>query len=359
MLLLYLMSFSFSFSQEKINHQYFQTAYFYGNILKHNKNVGHFLVDHPKGFLLSWNKKSIGNIWESSYNYPDTGVSFSYQDYNNPILGELYSLYTHFNFYLLPRRNKNQLILRTALGIAYNTNPYDKVTNPKNVAFGSSLTTSTYLKLFYKREQIFDRVGVNTGLSFIHASNASSKSPNTGINIWAINVGVNYNLVDDSNLRFDPKEEIIYKEKLKYNIVFRFGRNESDIIDSGIKPFYVLTGYIDKRIGRKSVLQFGADYFVSYMLKDLIEIRHNLNSDYEKGDFKRAGVFIGYELFINKISFVTQLGYYVHYPVEVEGRIYERLTLKRYFKDKWFALVSLKVHAADAEEVAFGVGVRL
>jgi hypothetical protein len=64
-------------------------------------------------------------------------------------------------------------------------------------------------------------------------------------------------------------------------------------------------------------------------------------------------------LFINKLSVILQAGYYVYYPVEVEGRVYERLGLKRYFKDKWFASISLKAHAAKAETVAFGIGIRL
>jgi len=121
----------------------------------------------------------------------------------------------------------------------------------------------------------------------------------------------------------------------------------------------VLSAYADKRIGRKSALQFGADYYVSYMLKDYIELNYQLDNSYKKGDFKRGGLFVGHELFINKLSLITQLGYYVYYPVEVEGRIYERLGLKRYFNNKWFVSISLKAHAAKAETVAFGVGIRL
>ena len=74
----------FSFSQEKeSNFSYLQANYFYGNILKHNKNVGYFLANHPTGFMLSWNKKTTGkNAWESRFNYPDVGVSFGYQDFS-------------------------------------------------------------------------------------------------------------------------------------------------------------------------------------------------------------------------------------------------------------------------------------
>jgi len=363
--ILILLFFSFSilsFSQEKeSDFSYIQANYFYGNVLKHNKNVGYFLMDHPTGFILSWNKKTTGkNVWESRFNYPDFGVSMAYQDYKNPILGKLYSLYAHYNFYLTNRKSKDQLVFRTGWGIAYNTNPYDKVTNPKNVAFGTAINSSTYFKLFYKRENIINKIGFNAGLTFIHASNSSVKSPNTGVNVWATTIGLNYNLEDSSKIKYTPsKEEKKYKEKIKYNFAFRFGANESNFIGSGIKPFYVLSAYADKRIGRKSAFQIGGDYYISYMLKEYIKIRHSIDENYKIGDYKRVGVFVGHELFINKLSLITQLGYYVYYPVEVEGRIYERVGLKRYFNNKWFASVSLKAHAAKAETVAFGVGIRL
>jgi len=35
------------------------------------------------------------------------------------------------------------------------------------------------------------------------------------------------------------------------------------------------------------------------------------------------------------------------------------LGLKRYINDKWFASIRLKAHAANAETVEFGIGIRL
>ena len=361
-LLLYV-SFNFLHAQDKENTATFiDVETFYGNILKHNKNVGYFLQDHPTGFIISYNIKSKGDKkWQNLYNYPDFGISAAYQDYKNPILGKLYSLYAHYNFYLLPRNNKNQLVLITGWGIAYNTNPYHKVTNPKNVAFGTKINSSTYLKLYYQRENIFKNLGVNTGLTFIHASNSSVKSPNTGVNVWAATIGLNYNLTKQTKT-YQPKlPKQKYSEKLKYNFKISFGANETDYIGSGVKPFYVLSAYIDKRIGKKSAFQFGAEWMANYSLKEYIKIQNILNNDTSKKDFNRIGLLLGHEMFISKVSLETQLGYYVYYPFEFEGRIYERVTLKYYFKEqkKYFATIGLKAHAAKAETVAFGIGIRL
>ena len=99
------------------------------------------------------------------------------------------------------------------------------------------------------------------------------------------------------------------------------GINESDIIGAGQFPFYIFSGYADKRVSSKSAIQLGADVFFSNFLKELIRYQsisfpeNNVAAD---TDFKRVGVFVGHELFINKLSIGTQLGYYVYYPYDFE-----------------------------------------
>ncbi|NLP58863.1 acyloxyacyl hydrolase [Lutibacter sp. B1] len=359
-----LLIFSFSICYSQSNSSYIQADYFYGNIYAQNPDANAFLLGHPQGFFISYNKRNFGEeSWHEHYNYPDFGYSFGYQDYHSEVLGKLYSIYGHYNFYLLNRRSKNHLILRTGIGLAYSTNPYDKVTNNKNTALGTRLNSSTYFKLYYQRENIFKNIGVNAGLTFIHASNSNVKSPNSGVNVWALTLGLNYNLDEKINERelIPSPDSKKFTEPIKYNFAVRGGINESEIIGSGQKPFFVASVYADKRLNRKSAIQFGADLYISPMLKDYYEINKTIyRTDLrETDDFSRVGLFIGHELFINKISVETQIGYYVKYPFDYEGRVYETLGLKRYLNDKWFASVRLKAHAANAETVEFGVGIRI
>ena len=76
-------------------------------------------------------------------------------------------------------------------------------------------------------------------------------------------------------------------------------------------------------------------------------------------DWKRAGIFMGHELHINKNSLITQAGYYYYYPYDFEGRFYQRVGLKRKFGDRIFANVAVKTHGAKAEAIEFGIGTRL
>ena len=216
--------------------------------------------------------------------------------------------------------------------------------------------------LNYKKERIIDRFGLQAGLSLIHYSNANVKAPNTSINTIALNVGVTYSLDEESSDYIEKDDEEKFTEPIRYNFAFRSGLNQSDIVGSGQYPFYILSAYADKRLTHKSAIQFGADVFFSNFLKELIrfqstaQLGNNVNGN---EDFKRVGVFVGHELFINKMSIETQLGYYVYYPFDFEGRTYIRIGLKRYFGDKWFGAMTLKSHGAKAEAVEFGIGIRL
>lgn len=333
---------------------------FYGSILLHNPDISHLIAAHPGGVILGFNRKRFGHEeWESLYGYPDTGLSFIYQNMNNATLGEHFGLYAHYNFYFFKRKVQ----FRIGQGVAYNTNPYDKNTNFRNNAYGTHLLSSTMVMFNYQKENLLKGFGVKAGISLIHYSNANFKAPNTSTNTFALNLGLTYDL--DKDLSYDylePETKEKVEEPIRYNLAFRTGVNESDVIKSGRYGFWILSAYADKRLGRKSALQLGTDVFFSNFLKELI--RFQSISFPELGvapdtDFKRVGVFVGHELFINKMSFETQLGYYVYYPFDFEGRVYNRIGLKRYFGDKWFGAVTLKSHGAKAETVEFGIGIRL
>ena len=333
---------------------------FSGTVLEHNSDISHLITGHPSGLILSYSKKTYGfKDWESRYNYPDWGFSFVYQDMKNTFLGENYSLYAHYNFYFL-NRNLN---FRIGQGVAYTTNPYDKNTNFQNNAYGSDLMSSTYLMLNYKKENLFKGIGLQAGISVIHYSNANFRAPNTSTNTFAFNIGANYLFNHENEPDYiSSSEEKTYRENIKYNFAFRTGVNESDVIGVGQYPFYIVSAYADKRLNRKSAIQVGADVFFSKFLEELITYYSVAFPEFDvtgDEDWKRVGVFVGHELFVNKMSFVAQLGYYVYYPYDFEGRVYNRIGLKRYFGDNIFGAITLKSHGAKAEAVEFGIGVRL
>ena len=333
-------------------------SFFYGTILEHNKDIAHLITGHPIGAIVSYNRRTYGfNEWEARYNYPDWGFSFVYQDLKNQYLGENYGVYGHFGFYFLNRK----LMTRIGQGVAVASNPFDLDNNFRNSAYGTRLLSSTFVMLNYTQPNIVDRIGLQLGVSLVHYSNANVKAPNNSTNSFTFNLGLNYQL-DEEFPEYIPETKSRYSEPIKFNLVLRSGVNESDYVGLGQRSFLVVSSFIDKRINHKSSFQLGADFFFSKFLKDQIEYQ-SIAFPYfgVKGDedWKRIGVFAGHELRFNKNALITQFGYYLYYPYDFEGRTYIRAGLKRYFSKNIFGSITLKSHAAKAEAVEFGIGIRL
>lgn len=357
--LLVLLCFSV-FGQTPETHFDVEANFLRGNVLAHTDKLNHLITGHPEGVMVSFSKKTTGeNDWEKIYNYPDYGVYFLHQDFKNQILGKNFAVGLHYNFYFL---NRN-LQFKIATGIAATTNPYDKEANSKNNAFGSKFMSNINLGLAYKKTNLLGNFGLETGLLFTHYSNGRTKSPNSGINTYNISLGINYSIEDPPIKQLDTtKSGAKFTEPLRYTIVFRGGVNESSVVNSGQHPFYHIGFFVDKRISRKSALQLGTEVFLSQYNKDFIKYQSvaypNENLD-PNTDYKRAGLFIGHELFINKLSFEAQVGYYIYQPYKFDMPIYDRLGLKYYINKKVFAGVSLKTHLFLAEALEFVIGVRL
>lgn len=353
--------FSVTALAQNTGHTNFQLDVFRGNIYRHTDDIDHLITGHPDGILLSFNHQTFGDKeWQHAYNFPDYGVSFQYQDFHNDIMGKCFAVGAHYNFYFL----KRHLVFRISQGIGMTTNPYDKEDNYKNNAFGSRFMSANLFMLNYKKENLVGRLGLQAGFMFTHFSNGRMKSPNSGINTYAINLGVHYNLSEKPEYRQpDSTTQKKFRERVKFNFVLRSGVSESQVVGSGQKPFYHFGTYADKRLGRKSALQLGADFFISQYLKEYIQYYSAMYPDREyvdpDTDYKRVGLVVGHELFINKLSVETQLGYYIYKPFQYETDVYQRVGAKYYFTDKIFAALSLKAHGGRAEAIEAGVGIRI
>ena len=360
-ILLFILCLSTSvFSQENNDTKAVELSFLGGNVMSHTPDLHHLINGHPEGLMLNFLKQTHGKKeWHQSYNFPEYGGYFLYQKFNSESLGENYSVGGLYNFYFLKRNLK----LKLAQGISWSSSPYDKVSNSKNKAFGSTLLANTNIGLEYAKDNIFDKFGIHAGILFTHYSNGRTKSPNSGINTYLLNIGVNYNLDEKRTNTIDTTQsKVSYKEPLKYNFVLRTGINESPIIRSGQKPFYHLGFFVDKRLNRKSAIQLGSELFLTYYFKDFIKYQSvaypekNLDPN---TDFKRVGLFVGHELFINKISLEAQVGYYVYREFKNDIPVYDRVGMKYYFNKNINAGFTIKTHLFLAEALEFGIGVRL
>lgn len=355
-----LISFS-SFAQQKDTYSV-EVSFLRGNVLPHSEDMYHLINGHPEAVMVSLLNRTHGSEeWQKDYNFPDYGGYFLYQNFNSGPLGECYAAGAFYNFYFLNRH----LQLRLGEGVAVTTNPYKKADNSKNKAFGTRILDNTNIGLSYDNQNLFKNIGFNAGILFTHYSNGRVKSPNSGINTYLLSLGLNYNFDEERKIKNDtartePKKN--YRSPIHFNAVFRSGVNESPVIRSGQYPFYHIGFYADKRLTRKSSLQFGTELFLTNSFKQYIKYYAvaypEFNTD-PNTDYKRVGIFFGHELHINRISLEAQLGYYVYQPFKKDTAIYDRVGMKYYVTDRVFAGFTIKTHMFLAEALEFGVGVRL
>lgn len=334
----------------------FETNFFYGMPIEHDKKLDNAVQGNSFGILLSWNKVNETNSeFNQLYNYPERGYSFIYQDFNSTVLGEAVGAYRHFTYNLTPKK-ENPLKLTTAFGLGYATKKYDAVTNDQNIAIGSHLLVSAYLKLQYYQLLLNDKLKMNLGASLLHFSNVGLKSPNLGINTVSLHVGFNYQLSEPTAVT-STKIKDLEPQPIHLNIVLRGGYCESLIEESGLFPFYTVSVYGSKQLNNYSTITGGVDYFDSKFLENHIKyINSTEGKSYDPSDYKRYGVFIGHELIQNRFSYTSQLGYtfYSHYPYI--SKIYERFGFKHTLSQHLFSEISMKVNLFRAESLELGIG---
>ena len=349
------------FTQEEKPQYTFDLDYYYGSILPHSQKIYHLIKAHPEGVFIAANKKTFGHKeWESRLNYPDYGMTFHYQNNKNQTLGDLYGLFLHYNFYFL---NRN-LQIRIAQGIAHSTNPYHKHQNYRNLAYGLNFMPVTFFMFSYQKENIWEGLGINAGVFLIHHSNAKLRTPNTSTNTVAAKFGIQYKLDHEKERKYIPKEEkdTAFFEPFRVNFALRTGVHESHVIGSGRYPFYNISAYADKKISKSSSFQLGVDLLLSRMRKKEIKTMGEAFPEKDinpEADYKRVGAFIGYELFINKLSFEPQLGYFIYNKYGEDKAIYQRLGLKYYLHKNFFTGFGLLSQSTKAEALEFTFGVRL
>ena len=359
-IVLFLFSYYIVFGQNQNIVDNIEVSYLKGNALPHTEDMHHLINGHPNGVMINFLKKTDGSKeWHKAYNYPDFGGYFLYQDFNSNSLGEIYSVGALYNFYFLNRH----LQFKLSQGVALTTNPYDKVENSKNKAFGSRIIANTNIGLSYDNQNLFKNIGFHAGILFTHYSNGRVKSPNSGINTYLLNVGLNYNLDENFVRKVDTTTVVKdYKSPIRYNFVLRTGINENPIIGSGQFPFYHIGFYADKRINRKSSLQLGTELFLTKSIEEYIKyysVAYPEENISRNTDYKRVGVFVGHELLINRISLEAQIGYYVYQPFKKDIPIYDRVGMKYYFSDNFFGGFTIKTHLFLAEALEFGIGYRI
>jgi hypothetical protein len=346
------------YGQEKERH-YTNTieAGVLGSIFIQNDEVEHLEQSLPWGVEASWVMNTYGkNHWQQVYNYPDLGAAFNYWDFqNDEDLGKLFGLMGIMNFYPF-RKGKHNFMLRSGFGLALTTKHFTRDNN-KNIAIGNTLSYMVQGAIGYSFK-LTDRARFQPMVAITHISNGAYVIPNFGLNMVSIYVKGTYRIEKETpEYKKHELSSEDWKEGVRVNIVPAIGAKE---IDPPLGDKYIvlaLTAYADKRLARVSAVNAGLDFIYNQAVDELIERDPNLQGDPTS---LRLGALVGHELFLNRLSIITQLGLFLWRDYEdSKSPFYVRLGLKFYLTKNLFISVTLKTEQFDTSDyVRYGIGYR-
>jgi len=328
----------------------------YGFIIRHSNRMGQIASTHFNLYEISLRKITNGNReWHAPYHYPEFGIDVGFFPFKNPILGNG-AFAIPFIEKKLAKSVKSSLNFKIGYGLSYVSNPYNPENNFQNVAISTHVGYALRGEISYSYK-ISSYLKIRTVVMLTHFSNASFTQPNAGLNIPIIGVGVSYQPNAKKFSIIPDTFSHAYEKKLKFNIIAAATVKEVGL--PGGKKYwgFNMISYLNRRINRKSALNIGLDLFINSAQKHFIETDTTLGG--RKPDFKQAAITIGHELFINKLSLVTQFGSYFYSPYPNLKPFYQRYFLKYQINKHFFAGVSLKCHFGTAEYVEVVTGIKL
>ncbi len=320
-----------------------------------------------------WHTKG-NNDWEGAYNYPSYGIGW-YSGYvgNVNIFGNPNALYGFMNFPLTDKSKRNILAIEPALGLTYNLIPYDPETNAQNDAFGARM--AVYFNLnFGGAWQLTREVDLLYGIDITHFSNGRTVTPNYGLNMAGINIGVRYHF-NRTQKQLDPsfhpnqiadarppflKARKPHKVQSGALFLYQALGTVQNSLDRGTDKRYMTSSTIldwQYRFTEMHGITLGADAFVDNSLTDTLATP--LYNRYQTTFF--PGIHIGYDFMWWRFTARVQLGYLVtEAGREMKSPFFTRPAIKFDFSKRVYAQVGLKSYrGTKADWVEFGLGVKL
>lgn len=321
-----------------------------GFIIPHDKVVAHLAQGHFAMRHFSLSGRATGNApWHELYHFPEIGINFIHTDLGYPdVLGRAIAVFPHLTIKQFGNE-KLGFFTRYGLGIAYITHTWNKERNFRNSAIGSSFNVALNISLEL-RWQLFAQWQLQSGLSFTHFSNGRVSTPNKGLNIAALKMGVAY--------QFKPFE------KPEPIVTYTQNNNRPQIqmmASAGLSGNYPPGSKASRRFSFSSTasmpankkIRFGAGY--DFMT---IEGYGATPSDGQKMEFFAAhGLHACYQQHLSKTSFFIQKGIYLsnadpfnretfYHRAGFRYRIYERILLH----------LAIRTHYFKADHIETGIG---
>lgn len=295
--------------------------------------------------------------WHQLYYLPSWGITGIYTALDkSPYFGSAGAILSHFNFKIV-KGPKIEECFKLGLGMGYIQRVFDLNNNYKNYAISSHfnvcITTQFVTKIKLRKNQ-----ALLFQLALTHFSNGAFKMPNKGINIFSAGLGVNL----ASSKKYCTIREPDFKycevnKKISLNVVYSDALKEIYPEGGRLYNVSVLSLQVTKPYCRKSAWSLTVEGFYDPSLSAILHNDSIINTNWT--DNFKLGIAPGYELRIDKLSILMQLGVYAYDKNKLATFIYDRIGLRYYFKNNLIGHLALKTHFGNADFIELGLGYRI
>ncbi|WGH75122.1 acyloxyacyl hydrolase [Tenacibaculum tangerinum] len=307
--------------------------------------------------------------WAAQYGYPAYGFGVYSGFVGSPqIFGKPNALYGFMRFYIDSSEKRNVFTIEPAVGLTYNLEPYDSEENPLNNAIGAKMAVYFNLKFGWVYKWTHD-MDITYGFDATHFSNGRMYTPNYGLNMIGINLGLSYNYNPDQRkvnndvysqspllpIRFKrPRKTPNTKIEKGANSINLYGaistvQNYEDQGTSIRYPAYSVVAEYQHKFNNMHSISAGFDYFFD----------GSLALQYPDDPSKRhhVGIHAGYDFMFWRMTIIGHIGTYLN-ENKTKPPLFFRPAL-RYDVTPWlYTQVGLKARGFAADWVEFGIGIR-
>ncbi len=262
------------------------------------------------------------NKWVRHLNFPTTNIQFSVEHFGNKeVMGRAYGILPSLGFFML-RKKRSNLQLQTGVGLAYLDRPFNKITNPSNQIIGSHVNFFAALRLI-NEWNISDHLKLFAVLGIHHYSNSAFANPNIGNNTPQGGLGIKwcFEAIDypKDKERFVPAPLDSLSSKVHFFLRSSFGITEKGY-DGPKYIAYAFSPGVYRHFGQLHKLSVGGEYLFNHAPYQFMQhIGFESESNFLQAS--RFSLFLGYELHLGHLGFITEIGYYLNKHYEQRSRI--------------------------------------
>jgi hypothetical protein len=325
-----------------------------GFLIAHRPFMSHLVRENSFGFesSASYQEKGADDLTKR-LNNPLRSYSIEFRNFGyNEVLGSAISATSYMLFPLFVTKNNCFIDFTMGSGIGYLTRSYNELDNPLNNAIGSKLNARVNLKLSIIR--YFTKTHLGTGIEFMHFSNGSLKTPNLGLNLPSFYLQFGYNFSDrERGVKRSEKPKTNLESPNNISAELIFTGKEIGAIPYEPKLYPVIATRLGYTYSKRGL--WGAEFALDIIHNESNFHKYN-DTTFVRKDILQIGIYGGAYIQFYKSQLAFGLGWYARDNINPEGRMYNRIGYRYYFKKNWFALFTVKANYAKADYFEFGIG---